>query len=258
MDIDLQEIRDIAVEAAIQAGRITLEYFQTPTFSVELKENRSPVTIADRRAEERITSIIRHHFPTHSIIGEEQGASPGSAPVTWIIDPIDGTKSFMRGVPLYGVLIGVEIEGEVQVGVVNLPALGELHYAVRGAGAFWNGRRSRVSSVDALSEAALTFTSPNGMRRSREKNDGYERLSAAVQFERGWGDCYGHVLVATGRAEIMLDPSVSIWDVAALKVIVEEAGGVFTDWQGTPTIRGGSGISTNANLHAATMEMLRG
>jgi histidinol phosphatase-like enzyme (inositol monophosphatase family) len=258
MQIDIREIRDVAVEAAIQAGKITLEYFQTPSFEIELKENLSPVTIADRRAEERIVEIIRRHFPDHSIIGEEGGSSKGRAEVTWIIDPIDGTKSFVRGVPLYGVMIGVEIEGDSQVGVVNVPALGEIHYAARGDGAYWNGRRSHVSTVSELADAALLLTDPRGFARDPAMVEGYRRLASVTKFERSWGDCYGHMLVATGRGEIMLDPGVSVWDVAAVKVIVEEAGGVFTDWNGVPTIHGASAVSTNAVLAGHARSLLRG
>ncbi len=254
--MDLHELRDIAIEAAIQAGRITLEYFQTSSLIVETKENQSPVTMADRRSEERIREIIRTHYPGHGVHGEEEGASVGSEPVTWIVDPLDGTKSFIHGVPLYGVLIGVQVEGEVAVGVVNMPALGELYWAVRGEGAYWNGRRCQVSSVSTLADATVLTTDTRGLRRDRERMAGYHRVSQRAGLVRGWGDCYGHMLVASGRAEVMLDPSVSIWDIAAVSVIVEEAGGIFTDWRGRRTIGDDSGVSTNAHLAAPVREVL--
>jgi histidinol phosphatase-like enzyme (inositol monophosphatase family) len=252
-----RELLDVAIEAAIEAGKITLEYFQTTSFEVEMKENSSPVTIADRRAEERIRGMITRAFPGHGIVGEEFGTTEGSEPITWIVDPLDGTKTFVCGVPFYGVLIGIEIAGEIEAGVAHFPALGETYYASKGDGSFWNGRRIRVSTTAAMSDAVLLATDSKRFDRDPEKSEGHRRLVAATKMYRTWGDCYGHMLVASGRAEIMLDPAMRPWDAAPLKVIVEEAGGHFTDWSGTPTIYGKSAISTNAALHAATMEMLR-
>lgn len=249
--------RDIAVEAAIEAGKITLEYFQISSLDVEMKENQSPVTIADKRAEERIVSIIRRNFPDHGIIGEESGTSEGSGGITWIIDPLDGTKTFIAGVPMYGVLIGVEADGEVVAGVVHFPALGETYYASRGDGAYWNGRRMRVSEVSDAARALLLATDIRRFERDPEKEAGFRRLLPATRMFRTWGDCYGHMLVASGRADIMLDPAMSVWDSAPLKIIVEEAGGIFTDWAGIPTIHTGSAVTTNGHLHQKVMEMLR-
>jgi histidinol-phosphatase len=252
-----REILDVAIAAAVEAGKITLEYFRSGSFEVETKADASPVTIADKRAEECIVGMIRGAFPDHRIIGEESGASTGDGPVTWIVDPIDGTKTFICGVPLYGVMIGVEIEGDVAAGVVHFPALDETYYASRGDGSYCNGRRIHVSETSSLEGAVMLVTDTKRFARDPEKAAGHDRLMSAVKMYRSWGDCYGHMLVASGRAEIMLDPVMSLWDLAPLKVIVEEAGGVFTDWSGERTIHGTSGISTNRALRDAVMEKLR-
>ncbi|MDB5035174.1 MAG: putative 28 [Chlorobi bacterium] len=252
-----QDILDTAIEAAIEGGKITLQYFQTGSFQVETKADNSPVTVADRLAEQRIREIIVARFPDHGVLGEEHGEQAGTGGTTWIIDPIDGTKSFIRGVPLYGVMIGVEIDGEVEVGVVNFPALGEIYYAMRGCGTYWNGRRCRVSAVSDMGQAALLTTDAKHYTRETTKAEAHARLMAATKIHRTWGDCYGHILVASGRAEIMLDPKMSVWDCAPLKVILEEAGGHFTDWNGTPTIHGGEAISTNSALHGTVLEIVR-
>ncbi len=256
MSLDARHILDIAVEAAIEAGKITLEYFQISGLNVEVKENNSPVTMADTRAEERIVSIIRKHYPDHAILGEESGLSNGTIDTTWIIDPLDGTKTFIAGVPFYGVMIGVEEKGEIIAGVVHFPALGETYHAARGYGSYWNGRRMRVSEVGDLSRAVLLATDIRRFEREPEKDPGFRRLLAATRMFRTWGDCYGHMLVASGRADIMLDPAMSVWDAAPLKVIIEEAGGIFTDWTGRPTIHGGSAISTNSALRDQVSEMI--
>jgi histidinol-phosphatase len=254
-DISLRTLLDFALDAAWQAGKITLEYFQTDT-AVERKADASPVTLADRRAEEKLRACIQRHFPEHGILGEEFGEVQGRTPYRWILDPLDGTRSFIRGVPLYGVLMGLEYAGRAILGVVHFPALGDTVYAAKGEGCYWNGRRSHVSAVTRLEEALLTATS---VRSLHEEGRGrvFEILQAKTPLQRTWGDCYGHVLVATGRAEIMLDPLLNIWDCAAIQPILEEAGGTFTDWNGTPTHTGGNGFSTNGHLFRPVMDIIR-
>jgi histidinol-phosphatase len=256
--MNLQPLLDVALEAAYEAGRVTLSYFQTSSYAVETKADESPVTIADRSAEERIISIVRRHFPTHSILAEESGEVAGSDPIQWIVDPIDGTKSFISGVPLYGVMIGVLIDGDPTIGVVHFPALGDMHHAVRGAGAYWNGRRSRVNECSSLDEVRLLSTDKRRIAEDPHKARVYAALEPRAKFVRTWGDCYGHMLVATGRAEIMLDPKMSIWDCAALLPIIEESGGHFTDWRGDRRIDGGDAISVNAGLFSEMMRVVRG
>jgi histidinol phosphatase-like enzyme (inositol monophosphatase family) len=173
-----------------------------------------------------------------------------------VLDPLDGTRSFIHGVPMYGVMMGLEYQGEPVLGVVHLPALHETVYAARGDGCYWNGRRAQVSAVSTLSEAVVLATSVRSLYEEG-RGPAFERLQEQTSLQRTWGDCYGHILVATGRAEIMLDPILQIWDCAALRPILEEAGGTFTDWQGTPTHTGGNGLSTNGQLFEAVMEIIR-
>ena len=251
---ELQELLGVAVEAARAGGRRALEDFGRE-IPIETKPDGSPVTRADRASEEVIRERIRARFPDHAILGEEGGASPGDHWVTWILDPIDGTKSFVRGVPMWGVLVGVEVAGAPVIGVAFLPALGELVEAAQGLGARWNGRPARVSSIDDLGQATLLTTS---VRAIEQRDVPFRRLIDATGLQRGWGDCYGHVLVATGRADVMLDPHVSVWDNAPFLPILREAGGRFTDWRGTETIHGADSVSTNGRLHERVLELLSG
>jgi histidinol phosphatase-like enzyme (inositol monophosphatase family) len=252
--LPLQEFAEFAAAAARAAGEITLRYFQKLP-GVEYKADRSPVTIADRESEMLLRGRIEERYPEHGILGEEFGVARPGAPLRWLVDPIDGTQSFIRGVPLYGVMLGLVQDGEALVGVVHFPALGDTAVAWRGGGCWWNGVRARVSSVARLEDATLLSTDPLGYAAAG-KEEAYQRLRGGVRMERGWGDCYGHALVATGRAEIMLDPVLHEWDAAPLIPMVEEAGGRFTDWRGRRTLSGGDGIATNGALFDAVMAMV--
>ena len=259
------EYAEFAEAAARAAGKITLRYFRSmqgkegghkgPPLQVEFKADRSPVTTADRESERLLRKRIEERFPEHGILGEEFGPARPEAGMRWLVDPIDGTQSFIRGVPLYGVMLGLVEGDDPVVGVVHFPALGETLTAWRGGGCWWNGVRARVSNVARLDEAVLLTTDPAGLVRG-EKREGYERLRGRVKMERGWGDCYGHALVATGRAEIMLDPELKEWDAAPLIPILEEAGGKFTDWKGRRTIAGGDGFATNAGVYRDVLGMI--
>jgi histidinol-phosphatase len=243
----LSDLREFAAELAWQAGKLTLRYFQT-NFITEYKEDQSPVTIADRQSERLMREMIEERYPGHSILGEEEGETRPGATFRWIIDPIDGTKTFVRGVPMYAVLVGLERAGETVVGAINIPALGELLHAARGQGCSWNGRRARVSSVASLGDALLLCTDTASIEK-HGRAAAYRRMVAATKLQRSWGDAYGYVLLATGRAEVMLDPIVSVWDCAALLPVVTEAGGTFTDWSGVSTIHGGEALATNGLLY---------
>jgi myo-inositol-1(or 4)-monophosphatase len=246
-----REYLDFATDAAFRAGRLALSHFQTGV-EADRKADLSPVTIADRAGEELLRRLIHERFPRHAVVGEEMGAS-GDSRHRWILDPIDGTRSFVRGVPLFGVLVALEIEGESVVGVCYLPALDEMVAAARGEGCRWNGRPARVSSVTSLEDALVSLTEPASLSEMHPRF--WERLKKKAGTIRGYSDCYGHVLVATGRAEVMLDPVMNLWDCAALLPILEEAGGSFTDWSGRRTIDGGSAISTNGTLLSAVLAL---
>jgi histidinol phosphatase-like enzyme (inositol monophosphatase family) len=250
----LREILDFAVEAAREAGEITLRYFRK-SFETRLKGKDNFVTQADLEAEEFLRRRIAERFPEDAIIGEEGGESAGASGRRWIVDPIDGTYSFVHGVPFYGVLLGVEVEGEPSVGVINMPALGEVAYAAKGLGCFLNGEPARVSKTASLEDALLLSTDFGACAR-HGFGAAAEELQRRAAMRRTWGDCYGYVLVATGRADVMLDAAMNVWDCAALLPVVEEAGGIFTDWRGRRTIHGGNAVATNGPLYEEVMRII--
>lgn len=250
-----REELDFAVELSWRAGRIALAHYQTG-IAAETKPDASPVTEADRGAERLLRELIEERYPRDGIIGEEYDDIRPDAERRWIVDPIDGTRSFVRGVPLFGCLVALEERGVPVVGVMHFPALAETVSAGVGEGCWWNGRRARVSASASLDEALVLTTDVENIE-STGRAGGWDRLRAAAGLARTWGDCYGHALVATGRAEAMLDPIMSIWDAAALKPIIEEAGGVFTGWDGESGHEAGSAVSTNAALAGAVRALLR-
>jgi histidinol-phosphatase len=251
----LQSLLEFALDAAWQAGRITLGYFQSG-IDFEKKGDDSPVTIADKQSEQKLREMIGKSWPDHGIIGEEYGEQKGSSPLTWIIDPIDGTKSFVHGVPIYSVLVALTEGDHSLVGVAHYPALNETIYAVRGQGCFWNGRRTHVSSVNNMADATLLASDIKGYEE-RGKAEAWKRLLDSTYIQRTWGDSYGYALVATGRAEIMVDPIMWLWDCAPFQVILEEAGGTFTDWKGKSTIHASESIATNGVLFDQVMQMVK-
>lgn len=255
MSEPLRDLLDFAVEVAWRAGRITLAHYQTGV-AVETKADASPVTIADREAERLARDLIEARFPEDGIVGEEFGETRPGGWRRWILDPIDGTRSFVRGVPLYGVLIALEDRGEAVLGVLHFPVLAETVYAARGVGCWWNGRRARVSDIARLEDAVVLTTDAERFE-AQGRSGGWDRLRRGAQIARTWGDCYGHALVATGRAEAMVDPVLAPWDAAALQPVVEEAGGVFTDWNGRATHLGGQGVSTNGALAGDVRTLLQ-
>jgi len=255
-EVTREELRDAAAAFAREAGEVTLRHFGE-LLEAESKGDGTPVTRADRQAETRLRERIGESFPDHGILGEEYGEENPGARVRWILDPIDGTRSFMHGVPLYGVLVGIEVEGDPQVGVAHFPALGETVVAARDLGCAWNARPAAVSST-ARHADALVLTTDVERIHAREIASGWRALAEGAEFSRTWGDCYGHILVATGRADVMVDPVLSPWDAGPLLTIVTEAGGRFTDLSGEETIHGGSGVSTNGRLHELVLGTLHG
>jgi histidinol phosphatase-like enzyme (inositol monophosphatase family) len=250
-----------AVEFVQEAGRLTLQYFQTDKVTVDRKSDNSPVTQADRGAELLLRERITKAFPDDSVIGEEFGEQTGSSGFTWIVDPIDGTKSFIGGVPLYSQLIGIIRENDSIAGVIHLPALDETVSAARGCGAWWRKGNSapkpaRVSTHTSLSQG-IFLTSQVDSFDHRGSQEVFDELQRRAYVTRTWGDGYGYLLVATGRADVMVDPVMNVWDAAPLKPILEEAGGTFTDWQGEATIHHGEGIATNGPLLPEVLALTR-
>ena len=241
---------DVLMEAAESVARLAgaraLGFFGRG-LAVETKGDGSPVTEADRVAEAAAHEWIFARFGSDGFEGEEHGVRRPGAARRWIVDPIDGTRSFVRGVPLWGTLVAVAEGAHVLAGAAFFPAVNELVVAGDGAGCWWNGGRCRVSPVSTLAQATVLVTDER-MGRSARKREGWQRLVSQAAMSRTWGDCYGYLLVATGRAEVMADPAMHAWDTAAVAPIVTEAGGVFTDWRGMHTAFGRDAIATNAAL----------
>lgn len=245
---------EFAVALARGAGDITLNYFRKQP-ETSKKSDGSYVTIADREAEAYLRREIKERFPDDGVLGEEEGETEGRSGRRWILDPIDGTFAFVHGVPLYGVLVALEIEREMAVGVVNIPALGEIVSAAQGCGCFFNGELTRVSTTAKLEQALLLCTNFK-LAAHEDLERPIDLLQQRARTSRTWGDCYGYVLVATGRADVMLDPLMNLWDCAPLLPIMEEAGGTFTDWHGVRTVDGGNAIGTNGLLFDEVMDVI--
>ncbi|MCI0704379.1 MAG: histidinol phosphate phosphatase [Planctomycetia bacterium] len=256
MQADWRTRYDLAVTVARKAGDLARTYYES-TFEVEHKPDNSPVTIADKSAEKLIREAVSFSFPTDGFLGEEFGEEPGSSGFRWVIDPIDGTKSFVRHVPIWATLIGLEYRGEQIGGVAYLPVFGMTYRALRGDGAYLNERRIRVSDVPTLSSSLLCYSSIGWFTRAGRESTFLE-LYRKAQRQRGFGDFYGFVLVAEGAAEVMVEHGVNPWDVAATKAIIEEAGGSFTDWTGKPTIHTPDVLATNGKVHGEVLAILRG
>ncbi len=253
MSTELADLLAIARRAAAIAGEVIMPLYDQGV-TVELKADRTPVTAADRGAEEAIRTFLARECPAHGILGEEFGETPGDGRHRWILDPIDGTKSFIHHVPLFGTLVALERDGEPVIGVIACHAVGETAYAARGLGAFMNGHPARVSTTSSLADATVLMTSFKRMPRHHAR--AFTNLTERAGLMRTWGDCYGYLMVATGRADAMLDPVMSIWDVAALSPVLSEAGGRLTTWDGSRAI-GDSAVATNGTLHGAILEAIR-
>ena len=252
---------DKLVKVAHAAGQHTLKYFRRSDLVVDTKGDDSPVTVADREAEQLVRGMIAEAYPDDTVQGEEFAERSGTSPYRWIVDPIDGTKSFVCGVPLYSTLLALECDGEAIGGVIYIPAGGEMVVAATGQGS-WHRRGeeaawqpARVSQKSDLARAVFV-TSQVDSFDARGAEAAYKRIERDVWLTRSWGDGYGYLMVATGRAEIMIDPQCNAWDVAAIMPILQEAGGRFTDWKGNATTRGGEGLGTNGRLHDEVLSRL--
>ncbi|WP_370323933.1 inositol monophosphatase family protein [Euzebya sp.] len=246
----MQDLLEFAVDAARRAGAATMRHFRTG-LDVDLKADRSPVTIADREAEALLRRLIAERFPDDAIVGEEHDDVPGTSGRTWYLDPIDGTKSFVHGVPLFTNLVACDDPDGPLVGVINTPGLGEATWAGRGMGCFHDDAPARVSGVGDLAGA---YVMTSGMEWWPEALR--ERARSFPFTLRTWGDGYGYSLVATGRVEAMIDPEAAVWDLAPLPVIIAEAGGRLTGFDGTPGIATGSAVASNGLVHDALLAAL--
>lgn len=255
MKLDLDGLMDFAVRTVEGAGEITLRHFGRT--SVEFKQDGSELTEADRAAEAFVRRSIAEHFPEHGIFGEEEEESLGAGEYRWIVDPIDGTRAFAAGVPIFGVLLALEARGVPLLGCIHLPAFGESLVAASGAGCWWNGRPARVSACAELREARVVTSGLEYWRdwATPTGRAGFDRLVGATRYARTWGDCFGYALVATGRAEIMADPACgAYWDYAPMLPILAEAGGLLTTFSGKPIRAWTSALASNRILHEAASE----
>jgi histidinol-phosphatase len=256
--MNLRPYLEFGVQTAYEAGKLTLPYFGTEAARPEFKADHTPVTVADREAERLIRERIGARYPTHAVLGEEYGEAEGAdTDHRWVVDPIDGTKSFVRGVPLYGVLIGLEIEGVCEVGAAYFPAIDEMVCAATGEGCYRNGRRARVSTTQTLAQGMVSFTDAASFEEYG-RGGAWLRVLSAAGGSRGWSDAYGHALVATGRMELMLDPIMNPWDCGPFPPILREAGGYFGDWSGNETIYSGEAISTTRSLLTEVLSLIEG
>jgi len=239
---------------AEESGRLIRDYFRKPGIRVDVKQDRSLVTEADRHAEERMRAMIRQRYPSHGVIGEELGTENGDAEFVWTLDPIDGTISFVSGCPLFGTLIGLLHQGKPVLGAVHQPLLRELCIG-DGQETRVNGKDVAVRNVHELSEATLLTTDLKYIGRYQNQT-GFEDLVARTGLLRTWGDCYGYVLVATGGADIMLDPIMNPWDLVPLIPIIRGAGGVITSWDGSDAQAGTSSVAAGRDLHSQVIDVL--
>jgi histidinol-phosphatase len=251
---DVAQLLQAVADVARLAGDTAHALYST-SIAVELKGDGSPVTHADRTAERAARDWIEKRFPEHGIIGEELAAKRPDAELRWFIDPIDGTQSFIRGVPLWGSLAAVARGEEVLAGAIYCPAVNELVCAATGEGCWCNGVRVTVSNVNALRDAAVLTTDPR-FAAHPDRGSAWRGLASQARIERGWSDCYGYLLVATGRVEVMVDPVMTPWDAAALVPVISEAGGVITDWSGRTTAFGDGIVASNAALAPRVQEVL--
>lgn len=253
MERDSNELAEFCLMLAVESGRIIKQYFRSE-LSIETKSDSSPVTIADKKAEELMREMIMKHFPEHGIIGEEFGVLNPDAEYQWVLDPIDGTKSFICGSVTFGTLISVMKNGEPVLGVINQPVLGEFLIGDNEI-SLLNGTPVKVRGCKNLKEAVLLTTDHLNIARYQNKEK-FDSLISSVKLYRNWGDCYGYYLLASGFADIMIDPVMSKWDLMALIPIIRGAGGVITDYHGKEPVKGNSIIATAGMIHEEVIKIL--
>jgi histidinol-phosphatase len=250
----LEKLLDFANRTVRKSEEITLKYFNKKV-KFRVKANNSPVTVADTKCEDFILGRIKAKFPEHGVYGEERGIVESGSEFKWIIDPVDGTKNFMRKYPYWGTLLALEYEGEIMLGVISMPVLKEFMHAAKGMGCYLNNKRAKVSKVNKLKDSYLIHGGIDYILAEPYKNN-FAELAASCYYSRGFGDCHGHTFIINGQAEIMFDPHVAPYDVAAIKICAEEAGGVFTDLNGNRNIYSGTALTTNGRMHDEVLKII--
>jgi len=252
--INYERLLEEATEIAEGAAQVALSYFRKSALLIEVKKDLSPVTIADRKTEQRIREELEKRFPEHGIIGEELGSKTEDAEFVWTIDPIDGTRSFVRGIPLFGTLLGLLCKGEPVLGVMVLPALDETYMAAKDQGAYCNGQRLHVSTTTKLETAVIACGDICVFEQAGKKTY-HSNLVEQAELVRGYSDCFGHSLVIRGAVDAMIDPIVSPWDIIPVACLIREAGGEYFDFEGENTVRGSSFISCAPGLRKPLLQL---
>lgn len=256
MNADWRNRYEVALDAAQKAGQFALQYFDQG-IAVEWKADDSPVTMADKGAEQLLRQTLLGKFPSDGFLGEEFGDTPGSSGFRWIIDPIDGTRSFVRGIPIWATLVGLEYKSELIAGVALIPAMKQVFHALRGDGAYRDDRKIRVSDVKSMDKAHVYYSSISWFSKVGHDRQ-FLKLVEMTERQRGFGDFYGFVMIAQGSGEIMVEHGVHAWDLGALVPIVEEAGGKMTAWDGKFDIEKPDVLASNGLLHEAALKIIRG
>jgi len=251
---DLKSRYDAGIELAQKAAKIAMGYYET-ALDIEWKNDESPVTVADREAEKFLRSSLNKYFKRDGFLGEEYDDEPGDSGYRWIIDPIDGTRNFVRGIPIWATLLGLEYKGEMLAGITVAPALNQTYRALRGDGAFRNDIKINVSTINSLGASQLFYSSISWFVKAGMEKE-FLALASATEKQRGFGDFYGFVLVAQGAGEIMIEHGVHAWDVASIIPLIEEAGGKFSDWKGNKSIYAPDVLVTNGLLHQQILDRL--
>jgi histidinol-phosphatase len=252
----IEEFLEFALKIVKRSNEITAKYFKTK-IKHKLKKNLSPVTIADLKCEEYLTKKIISKYPSHNILAEENGTVDNDSEFKWIIDPIDGTKNYMRHYPFWGTLLALEYQNEIVLGVISMPALKECIYAAKGFGCYSNKKKAKVSKVETISQSYLIHGGL-GYILDEPFREGFFTITSLANYDRGFGDCHGHSLIIKGMAEMMIDPHVAPWDIAATKICIEEAGGMLSDMKGNNTIYGGNALISNGKFHDEVLKILNG
>ncbi len=249
----LKELKDFSKLLSDESGKVIRQYFRSKV-SVETKKDESPVTIVDKKAEEVMRALIEKEFPEHGILGEEFGVSNESAEYQWILDPIDGTKSFISGAVTFGTLIALLKNGEPVLGVINQPILNDFLIGDNHSSEL-NNSKVKVRTCKRIEDATLLTTDHLNIEKFQSAK-GFENLMRKSKIYRQWGDCYGYYLVASGFADIMIDPIMSVWDTMALIPIIKGSGGVITDYQGNDPVKGNSTVATAGAIHNRVIAIL--
>lgn len=251
----LDNLFEFSSEIVKKSSEITLKYFKPGGIKSELKKDNSPVTAADLKCDDFLIKKIKSKYPSHDILTEESDACENGSEFRWIIDPVDGTRNFMRGYPFWGTLLALEYQSNIIIGIISMPALKTFIYAVKGKGCYYNTRRCKVSTINRIENSYMHYSSLKHILNGEYKTN-FLKLASKCEYTRGFGDCHGHSFIISGSAEIMIDPVVAPYDIAPTKICIEEAGGKLTDFHGIDSIYNKNAVISNRFIHDEVLEIL--